>query len=93
MDKLFGILGWMDKVLGILGWLALAPGSFLLLNGYNDSNAADTMNGLALISASVGLFAFASIIKLLKEIKDTVATTQKKLLKEIRDTVAATKKG
>jgi hypothetical protein len=34
------------------------------------------VNGVALISASVGLFAFASIIKLLKEIRDSLASSQ-----------------
>jgi hypothetical protein len=67
----------MDNVLGILGTLALALGGLLAIGAFLGSGGpADTINGIALISASVGLFAFASIIKLLKEIRDILAASE-----------------
>ena len=66
----------MDNVLAILGTLALALGGLLALGVFSEGRPIYVVNGVALISASVGLFAFASIIKLLKEIRDSLASSQ-----------------
>jgi hypothetical protein len=59
-----------------LGILALTFGGLLAIGAFSDNYPADIINGVALISASVGLFAFASIIKLLKEIRDSLAASK-----------------
>jgi len=82
----------MNHVLSILGFLALTVGGYMLAYDFLFYSSSNIINGVALISASVGLFTFASIIQLLNEIRDTVASTQNRLLKEIRGIVAATKK-
>ncbi len=62
----------MDGILGILGILAASIGSVVCFSGLYDGNSAQIMLGLALLLSGLGYLAVSSIIKLLKEIRDSI---------------------
>lgn len=65
----------MEFIFGLLGAVALAIGGISLLSGITGGREVETYAGFAMIGSGLGLLGFATVIKLLREIRDGVTAT------------------